>query len=137
MTNRQKPSKAMHITLWLAQVVLAIVLVWAGTMKLFQPIEKLSAMWPWTGQIPVLLVKLSGIVDLIGAIGLILPALVRIKPQLTPIAALGIIALMVCASIFHIARGEASSIGVNIAFALIAAFIAWGRLTKAPITSVQ
>lgn len=127
----------MHITLWLAQVVLAIVLGWAASMKLFQPIEKLSAMWPWTGQIPVLLVKLSGIVDLIGAIGLILPALVRIKPQLTPIAALGIIVLMVCASIFHIARGEASGIGVNIVFALIAAFIAWGRLTKAPITSVQ
>jgi hypothetical protein len=65
--------------------------------------------------------------------GLTLPAFLRIMPRLTPIAAIGIIALMIAAATFHIARGEASVIGVNIVFAVIAAFIAWGRLMKAPI----
>ncbi|HXD91934.1 MAG TPA: DoxX family protein [Bacteroidia bacterium] len=129
------PSKAIHITLWVAQAVLASSLIWASMMKLFQPIEKLSAMWPWTGQVPMIVVKFTGIVDLLGALGLILPSLIRFKPKLTPIAAIGIIVLMICASIFHIVRGEASVIGVNIIFAIIAAFIAWGRFKKSPIES--
>ena len=135
MANEQKSLKAINLTLWIAQVLLAATFIWGGSMKLFQPIEKLSAMWPWTGQIPAALVKLTGIIDLSGAIGLILPSLLRIQPKLTPITAIGVIALMICASIFHIIRGEASVIGVNIVLAVIAAFVAWGRFKKVPITS--
>ncbi|GAB4037445.1 DoxX family protein [Spirosoma jeollabukense] len=133
MSSQRKSSKAIHLILWVAQVVLAATFIWAAAMKLFQPVEKLAALWPWTGQIPGIVVKLTGLIDLVGAIGLILPSLLRIKPQLTPIAAIGVIALMLCASIFHIARGEAAQIGANIVFAGMAAFIAWGRFTKAPI----
>ncbi|MCS3735302.1 DoxX family protein [Mucilaginibacter dorajii] len=133
MTDQHKPSKLLNIILWVTQVLLAATLIWAAAMKLFQPIEKLSAMWPWAGQVPVALVKFTGIIDLLGALGLLLPALLRIRPKLTPIAAVAIIVLMVSASIFHIARGEASVIGVNIIFALMAAFIAWGRWSKASI----
>ncbi|QMW04662.1 DoxX family protein [Spirosoma foliorum] len=129
----QQPSKALHISLWIIQVILAATFIWAAAMKLFQPIDQLANMWPWVGQIPVAFVKFTGLVDLLGAVGLILPAWLRIKPQLTPIAALGTVVLMICASIFHITRGEASVIGVNIVFAVLAAFIAWGRFTKAPI----
>ena len=135
MTIQQKSSKVLHITLWVAQLLLAFTLLWSGTMKLFQPIEQLSAMWPWAGEVPEALVKLTGIVDALGAFGLVLPALLRIKPQLTPLAAVGVIVLMVCASIFHILRGETSQIGVNIVFAIIAAFVAWGRFKKAPIAA--
>jgi len=135
MNDQHKPSKAINFALWVAQVFLAASLIWASLMKLFQPIEKLSAMWPWTGQIPVAMVKFTGIIDLLGAIGLILPALIRVKPKLTPIAALGIIALMICATTFHIIRGEASVIGANIVFAILAAFVAWGRFKKVPITT--
>ena len=133
MTDQQKPSKALNISLWVAQVILAASLVWASMLKLFQPIEKLSVMWPWAGQVPALLVKFTGIIDLLGAIGLTLPQLLNLKPKLTPIAAICIIILMICASTFHIVRGEASVIGVNIVFAILAAFIAWGRFTKAPV----
>jgi uncharacterized membrane protein len=133
MTNQQKTSKTIHIILWIAQIVLSASLIWGGMMKFFQPIEKLSALWPWTSQVPVELLKLTGFIDLLGAIGLILPSLLRIKPKLIPISAIGIIILMICASIFHIVRGEASQIGANIIFALIAIFIAWGRFFKAPI----
>ena len=132
MVNQQK---GINITFWIAQVLLAAGLIWGGFMKLFQPIEKLSAMWPWAAQVPVELLKLTGIIDLFGAIGLILPSLLRIQPKLTPIAAVGVIILMLSASVFHIMRGEASVIGVNIVFAIIAIFVAWGRFKKAPIIS--
>lgn len=87
-------------------------------------------MWPWAGEVSPSLVKLTGVADLLGGIGLIFPALLRIKPVLTPVAALGIVVLMVCAGVFHIMRGEASQIGFNMVVAGIAAFIAWGRFTK-------
>jgi uncharacterized membrane protein YphA (DoxX/SURF4 family) len=135
MTIQQKYSTALNIALWIAQVVLAASFIWAGMMKLFQPIEKLSEMWLWTSQVPDVLLKFTGIVDLLGGIGLILPSLLRIKPKITPMTAIAIVVLMVCASIFHIVRGEASQIGANIVFVLIAAFIAWGRRSKVPITA--
>lgn len=134
MTTTQK-SKAFHIALWVVQLLLAATLLWAGATKCLQPIEKLAALWPWTGEIPATFVKLTGLVDIIGAVGLTLPAAFHTQPKLTPIAALGVIALMVCASIFHIVRGEASVIGVNIVFAGMAAFVAWGRFKKVPIAS--
>jgi uncharacterized membrane protein len=135
MTNGQRPLEALHLALWVAQVVLAASFIWAAGMKLFQPVSKLAAMWPWVLHVADNLVKFTGIVDLLGAIGLIIPSLLRIKPKLTAIASIGIIVLMIAASVFHIARGEALVIGVNIAFAVIAAFIAWGRFSKTIILS--
>ena len=132
MENHQESSKAIHISLWVAQVVLAALLVMGAVMK-FMPIEKIAVMMPWMGQVSPIFLRLLGLVDLLGAIGLIIPALLRIKPQLTPWAALCVMALMISASIFHVSRGEASAIGFNIFSALIAAFIAWGRFKKAPI----
>ena len=135
MTTQSKKSKTLHIVLWILQVLLASVLLWAGFTKLFEPIVKLSTMWPWTGQAPVAFVKFTGVVDILGAMGLILPSLFRIQPKLTPIAAIALCVLMVCAIVFHVARGEASHIGINIMFIGIAAFVAWGRLMRAIIIS--
>lgn len=125
--------KATHTLLWIAQIFLSASLIWAGIVKLFQAIEELEAMWPWTGEIPPALVRLTGVIDLLGALGLLLPSIFRFKPVLTPIAAIGIVLLMISASIFHICRGEASQIGFNIVFAAIAGFIAYGRFKLAPI----
>ena len=133
MTSQPKKSRALNIMLWLMQILLAVMLLWAGFTKLFEPTEKLSAMWPWTGQVPVTFVKFTGIVDVLGATGLILPSLLRIKPKLTPVAAIALCVLMVCAIVFHVSRGEASHIGINIVFIGIAAFVAWGRSRKAAI----
>lgn len=127
-------AKALNISLWIAQILLASTLLFGGATKLFRPIEDVSTMWPWTGQIPIELVEFTGIIDLLGAVGLILPALFRIKPILTPAAAIGTIILMICASIFHISRGETSQIVPNIIFAFIGVFIAWGRLKNIPIS---
>lgn len=119
--------------LWVAQLILAVSFLWAAEMKLFSPTEKLALMWPWVAQVPELLVKFTGVADFLAAIGLLLPSLLRIRPELTPVTALGVIVLMGCAIIFHLTRGEASVIGANVAFAVMAAFIAWGRFGKAPI----
>jgi uncharacterized membrane protein YphA (DoxX/SURF4 family) len=127
MAQQQKISKALNISLWVAQILLAASLIWAASLKLFQPTDKLAQMWPWVAQVPNALVKFTGLIDLLGGLGLILPGLLRIQPKLTYIAALCIVALMVVAGIFHISRGEASQIGANIAFAALALFIAWGR----------
>lgn len=126
MTNEQKPPKALNIFLWIAQVLLAASFVWAACMKLFQSPAELAAMWPWTAEHPGL-VKLTGIFDGLAGIGLVLPTLLRIQPQLTVYAAYGSIALMIAASVFHIARGEAPLIGINIFFAALAGLVAWGR----------
>ncbi|WP_461071665.1 DoxX family protein [Spirosoma horti] len=134
MTSEQKKSTLLTVALWLAQVLLAVSLIWAASMKLFQPVDQLAAMWPWTAD-HTTLVKQTGVVDLLAGIGLVLPALLRIRPKLTSYAAYGIIALMVAASVFHIARGEASQSGVNIVFALLAIFIAWGRRAQATVTT--
>ena len=126
MTNKQSTSKTLHILLWVTQGLLSATLLWASATKLFKPAAELAQMWPWTAQHRGL-VLFTGILDLLGALGLILPGILRIRPQLTRYAAYGIIALMIAASIFHISRGEAALIGINIVVAAMATFIAWGR----------
>lgn len=125
--------KTTHILLWIAQILLSVSLIWAAYVKLFQSIERLEVMWPWTGEVSPELVRFTGIIDLLGALGVLLPALFRFKTILIPIAAAGIVLLMISASIFHICRGEASQIWFNLVFGAVAAFVAYGRFKLAPI----
>ena len=131
-TIHTRPSKALNIILWIVQLLMAATLIWAAYAKWAMPADKLAAMWPWTSQHSPVLVKLTSVLDFPGRLGLVLPALLRIQPGLTPIAVIGLVLLMICATVFHVSRGGASQIGFNIVFALLAAFVAWGRRTKAP-----
>lgn len=79
------------------------------------------------------LARFIGFAELAGAIGLVLPAATRVKPWLTPLAALGLAVIMVLATAFHRIRGEADLIAFNFVPAFLAAFVAWGRWTRAPI----
>src|SRR5690349_11792519 len=106
MNNQSKPSVILNVILWIVQFLLAASLLWSGWMKLFQTTEQLAVLWPWAGEVSPALIRVTGVVDLLGGLGLVLPAWLRIQPKLTPIAAIGIIALMICASVFHISRGE-------------------------------
>lgn len=126
-------SKALNISLWVAQGLLAAMFLMAGAMKSTQPIEQLATSLPWVTQVPSGLVRFIGISELLGAIGLILPSVLRIQPKLTVYAAFGIIAIMLFALIFHITKGEFSVIGINIILGLIAIFVAWGRTKKVPV----
>jgi len=132
-TTEQTPSKGLNITLWVAQGLLAAMFLMAGANKFFQSIEELAKMLPWVTDMPMGLVKFIGISELLGGLGLLLPSILRIKPTLTPLAALGLSIVMLLASIFHISRGEFSAIGMNIVLLAIALFIAWGRTKKVPI----
>lgn len=123
MTTEQKTSKTTNIILWIAQGFLATTFVWAGFMKIFKP-EDLP--FPWIKD-NANLTLFTGVIDLIGGIGIVLPTLLRIKPKLTIFAAYGIAILMISATMFHISRGEAKDIGFNIFMLLIAIFVAWGR----------
>ena len=123
----KKQSKILLGSLWGIQLLLAVTLLWAAAMKWFQPMDQLAAMWPWTGELSPAFVKLTAGMDLIAGLGLILPALLGMRPLLTVLAAIGVITLMSGAIIFHLFRGETSSIGFNAVFALLALFVAWGR----------
>src|SRR5688500_1616200 len=133
MKKQQKRSKGLHITLWIAQVVLAAMFLMSGLMKVSQPIDQLSAMLPWASQVPEILVRFIGAAEVFGGIGVILPSLLRIQPKLTPIAAVGLAVVMVFAVAFHLYRGETTAIGMNLILVAIAVFIAWGRFKKASI----
>ncbi|WP_338378664.1 DoxX family protein [uncultured Flavobacterium sp.] len=126
-----KTPKVLNVLLWIAQGLIALTLIWAAYAKLFQPIEETAKMLPWALDNPGLL-TFTGIIDLLGGIGIILPAAFKIQPKLSVFAAYGTIALMIAASIFHISRGEASLIGMNIFFFILAAFVVWGRTKKVP-----
>jgi putative oxidoreductase len=120
-------NKALNIALWIVQILVAALMLMNAYMKLAMPIPKLSAIYQWTGDLPETTVRLLGIVDLLGGVGIILPSLLKIKPGLSPLAAVGIILLMISATIFHISRDESSVIGFNFIVILFAGFVAWGR----------
>jgi uncharacterized membrane protein YphA (DoxX/SURF4 family) len=124
----------MHILLWVAQILLACAFAMAGVMKSTQPVDALvQGGIAWAGQMPLAMVRFIGVSELLGAIGLILPAATKIKPFLTPLAALGLLTIMILAMGFHLSRGEIQATPINIVLGGLAAFIAWGRTKKAPI----
>lgn len=135
MESNSKQSKGLNIALWIVQSLLAVMFLMAGSSKLFQPIAELSKMLPWVTSVSEGLVRFIGGSELLGGLGLLLPSILRIKPNLTPLAALGLAVVMVLAAIFHINRGEYSAIGMNALLIALALFIAWGRTKKAPITA--
>lgn len=126
-------SKAMHISLWIVQVLLAAMFLMAGANKLFQSITELSKMLPWVTQVPEGLVRFIGLSELLGAFGLLLPSILRVKPVLTTFAALGLSTIMVFAAIFHLLKGEFPVIGFNLVLLVLAIFVAWGRFKKVPV----
>ena len=128
-----RSTKGWNITLWLLQGLLAAMNIMAGASKLFQPIDELSKMIPWTSEVSSGLVRFVGLAELAGGLGLLLPALLRIQPRLTALAALGLALVQVLAAVFHVSRGESAVIGMNILFAVLALFVYWGRTKKVPI----
>lgn len=114
-------------------VLVAIAFLMAGFMKSTQPIETLAQRMSWVKSFPAAFVRFVGIAEVLGGIGLILPALTHILSWLTPIAAIGLVIVMIGAIIYHASRREYSNIGVNMVLLLLAAFIAYGRFMIVPI----
>jgi uncharacterized membrane protein len=117
----------MNVVLWITQVILAAMFAVAGIMKATQPKEKLADRLPWTQDFSQGTVRFIGVVELLGAFGLILPAVTGIAPILTPIAAIGFAVMMVLAAATHIRRKEPSAVVFNAVLFAVAVFVAWGR----------
>ena len=127
--------KGWTIALWAVQILLAILYVTAGGMKLTQPMADLAAMnMKWATSLPESFVRFLGAMEILGALGLILPAATRILPILTPIAAAGLSLVQVSAIVLHATRGEtAMTLPLNLALLALSLFLLWGRWSKAPI----
>ena len=123
----------MNVALWAAAIVLAVVFLTAGVMKVFR-YEQARQQLPWVKDAPRGLVTFIGIVEILGAVGLILPAVTGILPWLTPLAALGLALVMIPAGALHVSRHEYSSIGMNLVLMLLAIFVAYGRVTLVPLS---
>jgi len=127
-----KPARGLTIALWIAQILLALVFGFAGAMKILTPIQELAQNAAWIRNSEVL-IRFIGTSEVAGALGMLLPSLSRIKPKLTSLAAVGLFAIMVLATGFHLTRGEAKFTPMTLALGALAAFVAWGRFRKAPI----
>ncbi len=118
----------MNIVLWIIAAVLAVAFLGAGVMKLAQPKEKLAASgMGWTDDYSATNIKLIGAVEILAAIGLILPALLDIAPILVPLAATGLVIIMIGAVIVHARRKENPMVIGNVVLLVLAAIVAWGR----------
>ena len=135
-TNGAASRNWWSIGLWTAQILLALVFGSAGLMKTVQPIDALASMMAWVGHSPETLVRFIGIVEVLGALGVILPALTRILPWLTPFAALGFAIIQVLAIGVHASLGEtATSLPINLLLLALSLLVVWGRTRKAPIAA--
>jgi uncharacterized membrane protein YphA (DoxX/SURF4 family) len=118
----------MNVVLWIIASLLAAAFLAAGLMKLGQPKEKLaSAGMGWVDDFSAGTVKVIGGLEVLAAIGLILPGALKIVPVLVPLAATGLVLMMVGAAITHARRKEAQLIPINAVVLVLAVVVAWGR----------
>jgi uncharacterized membrane protein YphA (DoxX/SURF4 family) len=120
----------MNIALWIIQALLAALFLFAGGMKLVMPIEEMLKQMPLT--LPGWFVRFIGVVEVLGAIGLILPWLLHIRPGLTPLAAAGLVVVMIGATVYTLAAGDVASAVMPLVVGLLCAFVAYGRWRLTP-----
>ena len=125
--------RSLHVSLWLVQALLAAVFLLVGYTHAIAPIEVAVMRAPWAAALPVALIRLIGVAELTGGVGILLPAVTRILPVLTPLAAAGLAVIMTLAIPFHLVRGETGAIVINLVLGALAAFVAWGRTRRVPI----
>jgi hypothetical protein len=120
--------RQMNVVLWIIAGLLAAAFLAAGVMKLAQPKAKLAASgMGWTDDVGAGTIKLIGGLEVLAAIGLILPAALKIAPVLVPLAALGLVLIMVGAAIVHGRRKQSPMVVANVALLVLAAVVVWGR----------
>jgi uncharacterized membrane protein YphA (DoxX/SURF4 family) len=118
----------MNVVLWIIAGLLAAVFALAGLMKVAQPKDKLAdSGMAWTEDFSAGTVKATGALEVLGAIGLILPAAFGVAPLLTPLAATGLAITMLGAAVVHARRKESQMIVANAVLLVLAAVVAWGR----------
>jgi hypothetical protein len=118
----------MTYALWVVQGLLALLFLFAGGVKLVQPIEALTQQIAMPG----LFLRFIGVAEVLGALGLILPGLLRIWPALTPLAAVGLMIIMIGATVLTLAIGLGAQALIPLVVGLLTAFVAYGRWRLVP-----
>jgi len=125
----------MNITLWIVQILLTLLFLFAGGTKLLLPIETLTAMGPPNQVVlPGLLLRFIGVCEVLGALGLVLPGLLRIRPKLTSLAAAGLLIIMIGATIITIMGPGVAAAVPPLVVGLLCAFVAYGRTKLRPLS---
>ena len=118
----------MNLVLWIAAALLALAFLATGLLKITRSKEQLAAAGlGWTEDFSPAAIKAIGVAEVLGAIGLILPAVLDVAPVLVPVAAAGLALVMVGAAITHLRRKETQMVAVNVVLLVLAVFVAWGR----------
>jgi uncharacterized membrane protein YphA (DoxX/SURF4 family) len=118
----------MNVALWIVQALLALLFLFAGGMKLVLPIEEMTKQIPMPG----LFLRFIGVCEVLGAIGLILPGLLCIRPKLTPLAAAGLVIIMIGATVVTLMTAGVAMAVLPLVVGLLCAFVAYGRWRLAP-----
>ena len=124
----------MNILLWIIQILLALLFIFAGGMKLVVPTDLLMAQAPpGSTQFPSWFMKFIGVVELLGGLGLILPGIFRRRQELTPLAAAGLVIVMIGAVVISV-KDHGIMAGVTpLIVGLLCAFVAYGRWKLRPL----
>jgi uncharacterized membrane protein YphA (DoxX/SURF4 family) len=131
-----KAGGVMDVPLWAVAGILAVAFLAAGLMKLVRSKQQLvDAGMPWANDFSSGAVKTIGVLEILAAIGLVVPALTGIMPIFVPLAALGLVAVMLGAGVVHARRKEFSNIAIALMILALAAFVAWGRFGPHPFSA--
>jgi hypothetical protein len=122
---------ALHVTLWILQALLAALFLFAGVTKFLMPIAQLEQQSSLSG----VFLRFIATVEILGALGLVLPSLLRIRPGLTPLAAAGLTLVMIGATVTTIQTGPVPLAVIPLVTGLLTAFVAYGRWRLAPLRS--
>ena len=121
----------MNILLWIIQILLALLFLFAGATKLILPIAEMTR----DIHLPGLFLRFLGVAEVLGGLGLILPGLLRVKMWLTPLAAVGLIIIMIGATVITLTSGPITGGIIPLVTGLLLAFVAYGRWRIAPLTA--
>ncbi|HEV2356198.1 MAG TPA: DoxX family protein [bacterium] len=121
----------MTYALWIAQATLAVLFLFAGGVKLALPLDALTKQT----SLPGWFLRFTGTAEMLGAMGLVLPGLLRIRPSLTPLAAAGLVIVMVGATAFTVVAGGGISALIPATVGLLAAFVGYGRWRLVPLAA--
>lgn len=118
----------MNRILWIVQVVLALLFLFAGAVKFIMPVDQMVQQT----HLPAGFIHFIGVAEILGGLGLILPRLLRIKPALTPLAAAGLVIIMIGATVVTAKNVRVSSAVLPFVTGILCTFVAWGRWRAVP-----
>ena len=123
----------MNAVLWLLQIVLALAFLALGLLMVTRSRERLLRVAGWVEDFPEWVVTAIGVLELLGAVGVVLPGVLGVAGVLVPVAALGLVVLLIGAIVTHLLRGEQDEVGMPVALLIAAAVVVAGRLSAWPL----